>query len=156
MSINLSMSKGEYKKCEYKVLNNTQIKNFKPQDKLYRNTDSHGLVLKIKPNGVKAWRYRCRIGGKAAMLSLGDYPSVSLAEARRARDDLKIQIKSGIDPRVKSETEIPEEATIKTFSDMYQGWYEHNFESWSEGYAKDLDERCQKPLLSFLQVRNIA
>lgn len=138
------------------MLNNTQIKNFKPKDKLYREADSHGLVMEIKPNGIKAWRYRCRINGKATMLALGNYPEVSLAEARRARDDLKVQIKNGIDPRDKPQEETPETIIIKTFSDMYQEWYDHNLESWTEGYAKDLDERCQNHLLPFLKDRNIA
>ncbi len=146
----------EYRKCEYKMLNNTQIRNFKPKDKLYRETDSHGLVMEIKPNGVKAWRYRCRINGKATMLSLGTYPSVSLAEARRARDDLKEQIKLGFDPREQAEGCVVEKVEIKTFSDMYHEWYEHNLESWTDGYAKDLDERCQNHLLPFLKDRNIA
>lgn len=138
------------------MLNNTQIKNFKPKDKLYREADSHGLVMEIKPNGIKAWRYRCRINGKATMLALGNYPEVSLAEARRARDDLKAQIKTGIDPRDKPQEETPETIIIKMFSDMYQEWYDHNLESWTEGYAKDLDERCQNHLLPFLKDRNIA
>lgn len=138
------------------MLNNTQIKNFKPKDKLYRETDSHGLIMEIKPNGIKAWRYRCRINGKATMLALGNYPEVSLAEARRARDELKAQIKAGADPRKTLEDESLEPPAIKTFSDMYQEWYDHNFESWTEGYAKDLDERCQNHLLPFLKDRNIA
>ena len=137
------------------MLNNTQIRNFKPKGKLYRETDSNGLVLEIKPNGIKAWRYRCRINGKVTMLSLGNYPDISLAEARRARDDLKKQIKTGVDPREKPE-EALEQIIIKTFSDMYQEWYQHNFDSWTEGYAKDLDERCQNHLLPFLKDRNIA
>ncbi|QKI89639.1 tyrosine-type recombinase/integrase [Thiomicrorhabdus xiamenensis] len=138
------------------MLNNTQIKNLKPREKLYRETDSHGLVLEVKPSGVKAWRYRCRINGKATMLSLGNFPQVSLAEARRARDDLKALIKSGIDPRQQVQDELTSELEFKTFYDMYLEWYRHNVESWSEGYAKDLDERCQNHLLPFLKDRNIA
>lgn len=38
------------------------------------------------PNGSKLWRYRYRFNGMASMLSFGDYPSVSLKDARLARD----------------------------------------------------------------------
>lgn len=137
------------------MLNNTQIKSLKPKDKLYRETDSHGLVLEIKPSGIKSWRYRCRIDGKATMLSIGDYPKVSLADARRARDELKAKIKSGVDPRV-SAKDILEDVEVKSFSVMYQEWYAHNLESWTENYAKDLDERCRNHLLPYLQNREIS
>ncbi|WP_246261917.1 tyrosine-type recombinase/integrase [Thiomicrorhabdus cannonii] len=145
----------EYNKSEYKVLNNTQIKNLKPKDKLYRETDSHGLVLEVKPNGVKSWRYRCRIDGKATMLAIGNYPQVSLADARRIRDEFKEQLKSGVDPRRQTE-QVAQEVVIKTFGMMYREWYEHNVESWTENYANDLNERCQNHLLPFLEARDIS
>lgn len=145
----------EYNKSEYKVLNNTQIKNLKPKDKLYRETDSHGLVLEVKPNGVKSWRYRCRIDGKATMLAIGNYPQVSLADARRIRDELKEQLKSGVDPRRQTE-QVVQDVVIKTFGMMYREWYEHNVESWTENYANDLNERCQNHLLPFLESRDIS
>ena len=49
------------------MLNDTQCRTAKPQDKAYKLSDSHGLYLEVKPNGVKAWRYRfeLRDGGKA-------------------------------------------------------------------------------------------
>jgi len=155
VSIKVSIDLCEYNKSEYKVLNNTQIKNLKSKDKLYRETDSHGLVLEVKPNGVKSWRYRCRINGKATMLSIGNYPQVSLADARRARDELKEKLQSGIDPRNQQKEEI-EVVVIKTFGIMYREWYAHNLESWTENYAKDLDERCQNHLLPFLENRDIS
>jgi integrase len=137
------------------VLNNSQIKALKPKDTLYRVTDSHGLVVEVKPTGVLAWRYRCRIDGKPTMLTIGTYPKVSLAEARQSRDVFKAQLKSGIDPRNQAK-EKSEEVVSKTFGMMYKEWYEHNLETWTEGYAKDLDERCQKHLLPFLRDRDIS
>lgn len=151
----MSMYLYEYNKSEYKVLNNTQIKNLKPKDKLYRETDSHGLVLEVKPNGVKSWRYRCRIDGKATMLAIGNYPQVSLADARRIRDEFREQLKSGVDPRRHTE-QVAQDVVIKTFGIMYREWFEHNVESWAENYANDLNERCQNHLLPFLESRDIS
>ena len=38
-------------------LNDTQIKNAKPQEKEYNLGDGHSLTLRIKPNGTKLWRF---------------------------------------------------------------------------------------------------
>lgn len=38
-------------------LNDTQIKNAKTKEKEYNLGDSHGLTLRIKPNGTKLWRF---------------------------------------------------------------------------------------------------
>ena len=38
-------------------LNDTQIKNAKPQVKEYNLGDGHGLTLRIKSNGTKLWRF---------------------------------------------------------------------------------------------------
>ena len=36
----------------------------KPRERLYRLNDRDGLYLEVKPNGVKAFRYRFKLGGK--------------------------------------------------------------------------------------------
>lgn len=141
--------------CEYTMLKDTQIKNLKAKDKLYRVTDFGGLIIEVKPSGVKSWRYRCRINGKATMLTIGDYPDVSLAEARRTRDDFKKQIKAGVDPRIKESEAEPEPRYVPTFGELYDQWYELNVDAWAPAYAKDLDERCQNHLLPFIADREV-
>jgi integrase len=79
-------------------LTDTKIKGLKPQAKLYRVTDGKGLTLEITPGGSKLWRYRFRLHGRANMLALGSYPAVSLAEARKKRDEAAEQIARGINP----------------------------------------------------------
>lgn len=137
------------------MLNNTQIKNFKPDSKLYRKTDSNGLVIEVKPSGVKSWRYRYRFGGKASMLALGNYPDVSLAEARRLRDDARLLLDQGINPseykKQSAVSTVADAVSTVTFGDMFEEWYEHNYESWSFEYAKDLHERCTNHLLIHLK-----
>ncbi|MFZ1891492.1 MAG: Arm DNA-binding domain-containing protein, partial [Formosimonas sp.] len=68
-------------------LTNALIKAAKPTAKFSQLSDGGGLVLHIMPNGSKLWRYRYRFNGKASMLSLGDYPTTSLKDARAARDN---------------------------------------------------------------------
>ncbi len=40
------------------MLTDTQCRNAKPKEKPFKLTDGKGLYLEVKPNGVKAWRYR--------------------------------------------------------------------------------------------------
>ena len=41
-----------------------------------------GLTLVVRPNGVKHWYQRLRIGGRPSNVGLGGYPLVTLAQAR--------------------------------------------------------------------------
>lgn len=80
-------------------LTDTELRKAKVQDKAYRLTDGAGLYLLIEPNGAKGWRLDyTRPNGSRNTISLGTYPLISLSEAREKRDELKKQIKHGIDP----------------------------------------------------------
>ena len=73
------------------------IKSIKPADKPKKFTDGGGLNLLVTPSGSKLWRYRYRLNGKESMLSLGDYPTVTLKAARLARDEVKSLLAQGIE-----------------------------------------------------------
>ncbi len=63
-------------------LTDSKVRNAKPRDKVYRVAGEKGLCLKFRPSGSKWWRYRYRINGMAGMYALGQYPYMSLAQAR--------------------------------------------------------------------------
>jgi integrase len=65
---------------------------------LYRVPDGKGLALDVSPSGRKLWRWRYRHNGKEQILALGKYPAVSLAEARRLRDEACRILKEGKNP----------------------------------------------------------
>ena len=81
-------------------LNDTQIKNSKPKEKNYTLSDGQGLQLLIKSSGSKLWEffYKDLISNKRRKTSLGTYPSVSLANARKKRIQYLEFLNSGIDP----------------------------------------------------------
>nr|DAX65560.1 MAG TPA: Integrase [Caudoviricetes sp.] len=80
------------------MLNDTQIRKAKPQEKPYKLTDSSGLYIVINPNGSKLWRYRFRLDGKESVFAIGAYPDVSLAEAREKRKEARLLVQQGINP----------------------------------------------------------
>jgi integrase len=61
-------------------------------------SDGGGLQLWVKPSGAKLWTVAYRFAGKQKKLSLGQYPVIGLKDARKARDDAKRAMGSGIDP----------------------------------------------------------
>lgn len=62
-----------------------------------KHFDGGGLYLDVKPAG-RYWRMKYRFGGKEKLLALGVYPEVSLAEARRGRDEARARLREGVDP----------------------------------------------------------
>jgi hypothetical protein len=81
------------------------LTNAKPKVKPYTLSDGQGLHLFVQPNGSKLWRFRYRFNGKANMLSLGAFPTVTLLEARGKRDDAKRLLAQNINPSEKRKTE---------------------------------------------------
>lgn len=75
-----------------------QIDTAKPTDKDYKLADSQGLYLLVKKPGAKYWCLKFRFGGKEKKLSIGVYPSVTLAQARSERDKARRMIAEGTDP----------------------------------------------------------
>lgn len=64
-------------------LNELQIKAAQPRDKVnILLGDGEGLYLRVRPTG-KAWVYRYKEAGKEAKLTLGGYPTMTLAGARK-------------------------------------------------------------------------
>lgn len=96
-------------------LSRLAIINAKPKDKPYLLLDGEGLHLQINTSGSKLWRLRFRFGGKANMMSLGAFPTVSLREAREKRGDIKKQISAGINPSLRKKLDRISAASPNTF-----------------------------------------
>ncbi|MCP4935060.1 MAG: DUF4102 domain-containing protein [bacterium] len=77
-------------------LNEDQIANAKPDQKICRLYDTKGLFLIIAPKGGKWWRLKYRFAGKEKQISLGVWPEVTLSEARLAGDRARQQVKDCI------------------------------------------------------------
>lgn len=73
-------------------LTDRRIKDALPREKGYKLTDAGGLYLFIAPSGSRLWRLKYRRGGVEKALSIGPYPKVGLAEARRERDSAKLAL----------------------------------------------------------------
>ena len=88
-------------------LSKLKIDNAKPESKARRISDGMGLYLLIQPNGSKLWQFRYRFRNNAKVFSIGKYPLVSLVDARKERDQLRLILQSGVDPMQKKENTNP-------------------------------------------------
>ena len=120
-------------------LNELQIKAAAPRDKEYLLADGEGLYLRVRPTG-KAWVYRYKQSGKEAKLSLGGYPVVSLAAARKKARIEAEKRADGIDPREARRVEAERERVFRlnTFERTARAWHASakKDREWSEGYAE--------------------
>lgn len=80
------------------TLTDAAIRGAKPAEKAQKLFDGGGLFLFVSPKGAKVWRLAYRVNGKAQTATLGAYPLVSLADARKKRDEIKLKLLNGEAP----------------------------------------------------------
>jgi len=125
-----------------KPLTNTEVKQAKPKDKLYKLSDGGGLLLRVKPNGFKTWifdyykphtKLRTSIG-------FGTYPEISLANARKKRDHARELIANNIDPKEFKDDKHREQllSASNTFKSVATDWFTIKKTTIAENTAKSL------------------
>jgi len=142
------------------ALTDLQCKGAKPQAKPWKLVDGGGLNLFIAPTGEKYWRLRYRFLGKEKTYSIGRYPSVSLVDARKARDKAKEMLKDHIDPSL-AKHQLKQQAKLdhdNTFETVAREWLEQGKEKWSARTGKDKITRLERdifPQIGKLAIKNI-
>ncbi|MFZ6847305.1 tyrosine-type recombinase/integrase [Undibacterium sp. RuRC25W] len=113
-------------------LTDIQVRNAKPKDKSYSLADGNNLSLEIMPNGKKRWRMAYRqANGKNNRLTFGEYPIVSLAEAREKCLAARKLLSEGTDP-AKDRDDKKRTANIvaaNTFEVIAREWHKKKAES---------------------------
>ena len=134
-----------------------QIDSSKPKEKDYKLSDGGGLYLLVKTNGGKYWRLKYRIDGKEKLLAIGVYPTVTLADARRKRDDAKRLLADGIDPNQqrKEQKQASKIDSVNTFKNIALEWYEGRKDRWSVGYRDDMMDAFEKDVFPHIGNRPI-
>ena len=104
----------------------TTLRNTRAGEKPQKLSDGGGLYLLVKTSGKKFWHMAYRFDGKQKLLSFGQYPEVSLSDAREARQKARELLAKGIDPgQVKKEAKLAKKAeeqiACSTFSESGHG-----------------------------------
>lgn len=71
------------------MLNDSKIKALKPADKRYSLADGGGLSIDVMPTGKKSWVLEYRLNGNRKRIKLGEYPTLSIKQARALANEKK-------------------------------------------------------------------
>lgn len=122
------------KKTEY--LTALEIKFLEIKDKRYEVADIPGLFLRINPNGTKIWRINKSINGKRVVKTLGNYPEISINQARQL-----------LEKEVKRADIFDENNTLNA---VYADWANIKKASIAPESFKGLDSRFRRFILPVL------
>lgn len=134
------------------------VRDAKPGAKPAKLSDGHGLYLLVNPNGSKLWRWKYRHLGKEKLMTLGQYPLVTLAQARQARDNARRLLVQGIDPMEerKSAKVAAKAAADDSFESVARQWWAHWSGPRSPRHAEYVIRRLEADVFPALGARPMA
>jgi integrase len=104
------------------MLTESKIKSLKPSDKMIRLSDYGNLYIVVKPTGTKTFRLDTVVNGNRKTLTLGQYPNLSLRDARELAHDAKKNARTAVP--------IQKENPIVKFKDIALQWGETRQSEW--------------------------
>ena len=140
------------------MLTDAQIRKIKPLEKKKRYSDEKGLYLEVTPVGGKFWRLKYRFNGRESTLTIGSYPEISLAQARRSRDEARIQLYQNIDPNAVKNQRLQQIDESILFKSLAMEWMDDRKGVIKEAtYLRDLSvfEKDLFPALGNLPIDQI-
>ncbi len=124
------------------MLSDLMARQAKSTGKPYALADFDGLYLYVSAIGTKAWHFRYSWFGKRERITLGNYPALSLKDARALRDEARSLLAKGINPH--SERKRKRHAIVlageHTFMAVYEQWLAHRRLSLEEGRQTSLEQ----------------
>lgn len=94
-----------------------------PKERRYLVNEGNGFCLRISPQGTKTWFYRYKFNGKEKWLTIGHFPAMGVAEARKRFNEYWEMRSSGQDPeQIALEQQVQKTNTVQT---LVTEWYKH-------------------------------
>jgi integrase len=137
-------------------LTDIQVRTAKPRERSYKLPDGGGLYLFLPPTGARLWRLRFTLHGKDRTLALGDYPTLSLKDARAGALLARQQLHGGIDP-VHAKREAKASAARSadgTFGSVSDRWRQTR--AWTAPTRKQYDRLFKRDIIPALGRRPVA
>jgi len=125
----------------------------KPRETAYKISDpaTAGLFCLIQPGGTKTFGFSFRLNGKRSEVTLGKYPSYSLAEARESASAARRMVERGENPAAakkaakeaeRAAAEPPsEEGLFRTFAAK---WKAEKLAGRAASYVAQIDSRLER------------
>lgn len=138
------------------MLKDTVIKATKPTDRM-KTLSEGNLKLYIYPTGTKVWYYVYKLSGLKKQIRVGEYPAISLHEARKKSSELSLDRKQGKDP---SKAKIDRLTVDSLFTDFLEKYVlkENNKRTYDTrtSYYKNYIEPLGKKIASEVTRADIA
>jgi integrase len=100
-----------------------------------------GLYLVHQPSGAKSWAVRYRVDGAPKKLTLGSYPALDLANARRRAQEALGEVARGKDPAgIKRESRAAVKASRQAETDVVERVVDLYVERYSKRETRDWRE----------------
>lgn len=122
-------------------LTDAKIRTAKPASKSTKLADGGGLYLEVRPTGAKLWRYRYRIAGKENVFAIGEYPAVSLADARGEHVRARALVADAVHPSHSRKVERLSNlvANANTFEAVAIEWVAKKSANWTAYYHRQVE-----------------
>jgi hypothetical protein len=96
----------------------------KPLDKDYSLYDGNGLILFVRKSSKKVWRYKYKkANGKDGLMTLGNFPSLTLKQARDKRREYEKLIAQNIDPIKYEAIQKVKKSNAFSFGSVARDWH---------------------------------
>ncbi|PJM69206.1 tyrosine-type recombinase/integrase [Achromobacter ruhlandii] len=106
------------------LLDDIQLRRWIAAGERVARSDGDGLTFTLSAAGTATWVLRYRLGGPQKEVTIGNYPDVTLAEARRTARKLRAAIDRGDDPAVEKRQEkarVTKIATVRQLVEDFKG-----------------------------------
>lgn len=130
------------------MLTDKAIAAAKPREKDYKLADSGGLYLFVTAKGHRSWRLKYRHGGKEHRLVFGAYPEISLKVARARREEVRLMLREGRDPKLEARRLklVGEASRAHTFEKVAREWHRVQAPRWKAVHADDVITSIERDL----------
>ena len=138
-------------------LTDAKIKGLKPEANRRIIFGENGLGVRISTQGKKSFVYQYRFHGKSRLMTIGEYPNLTLALAHEKLANAKVILDEGKDPgKISIDKKIFDKQafTVSELADEYiEQWAKKKKKTWQE------DQRCLNkdflPFVGMLKAKDI-
>jgi integrase len=113
-----------------------RVKNLKPRDKRYEVREADGFGMWVYPSSRKSWVYTYHLDGGKERHILGEYPDMTLGEAREAHSSARKLVRMGVSPKEverAKKAEARDALTVtKLIAEYIEKWAMPRKRSWEE------------------------
>ncbi len=135
------------------ALSDIKIKQLKAKDKPYKVFDGRGLYIYVVPNGSKYWRVKYSIDKKENIYTIGEFPEISLHDARVKLHEIKSLLRQGINPQ--QEKKVYDIISKFSFEEVAKEWLEKQTAKWSADHKQTITYRLEHYIFGQIGSMNV-